>query len=325
MKKLILFFSLCLPSFISKADTRCKDVPNVNATRSKNILLWVNKCKYNWVVSQNISDDISYYLSKVNKNRVPLEHESSYESNRSYFHTPVFFMPNYGPYWNRPYEIWIPNKNASPNDVACGEGPIKQGYIEMDTCVAGCFEGTTQIAFPPEDILADSQLKFNFFELSSFSKWLPIVDAFKNAQQVIALAEGSSLDDFKFSSESIGKWITDRVPVEQDMVEVKTASGITLHITPDHPLLADDGRIVGAGSLINGTKLMHMEGFADEVISIRPYTYFGKVYNLDTKRDDMAGKMILANGIVSGTHHFQDAGQKLMDKVVLWKNINNSL
>jgi hypothetical protein len=222
----------------------------------------------------------------------------------------------------------------TPENVPCtddsNKGPIRMGYSDIVLCAAGCFHGDTQIAFLDDAITEKPYAPILLSELTSFVKWIEIFSAYTQKddvkRRVMTLSQEATIDNLSFDASDIDYWITDRIPQRQTMIRLETESGVTLLVSENHPMLAADGRVIDASFIPVDMELVNAEGFADKVTVAEKTSFFGKVYNLDTKSQNFSDKFILAsdgkNGaLVSGTHYFQDAGTSLLNSIVLWNKV----
>lgn len=83
-----------------------------------------------------------------------------------------------------------------------------------------------------------------------------------------------------------------------------------------------------AREITEGESLILASGQFDKVVSINHIEHYGKVYNLrtdaDTKENEI-GQIIVAQGFLSGSTHFQNEGIIHINRIMLRHNIPDSI
>jgi hypothetical protein len=95
-----------------------------------------------------------------------------------------------------------------------------------------------------------------------------------------------------------------------------------LRITPNHPLLSNDGNVRQASEFKVGDLLVRADGTSDQIVSIEKEKYFGKVYNLDPNSKSLLGKLILAEGYVNGSSYYQNQELSKLNRILLRENLS---
>lgn len=192
-------------------------------------------------------------------------------------------------YWTAPID-----RNASCD--------IPDGFIIGRFCVSGCYTPEQKIRFKSSDEA--------------------IFDAYVNElSEIITLDASSELKNLKFISSQVEHYITDLVPGTHDVLEFHTLSGGSLRVTHEHPLVDSAGRMRSASSLKIGEALVLANGDFDPIISIDEEQYFGKVYNLEVTNQNIAEKIIVAQGYLNGTLYYQNAGLRDINRVIFRANL----
>jgi hypothetical protein len=182
------------------------------------------------------------------------------------------------------------------------------GYKIVFYCAAGCYTPEQKILVPGAEI-----------ELG---------DAFHaNVTDVETLSPDSSLDRIQLKTNRVFKYTTDAVPGKQEILEFRMASGGSLKVTPNHPLVTGDGKVVAASELEEGQSLIRVEGIADPrlefdiIESIVPYSFYGSVYNLSINSINDKENIVIVQRYLNGSLKYQNEwidhlNRKLLRKVV---------
>ena len=144
--------------------------------------------------------------------------------------------------------------------------------------------------------------------------YVPFVQAWQDKFAFVAtLASQSTMSSKQVQKTKVDQWVTELVDTDHVILEFKMASGGSLRLTPNHPLLTADAYMRQAGELKVGDKLVRLGGIADEIVSITQTNYFGKVYNVFVKSADLHKNIVVTNGYLNGTAMYQNEGAKFMN------------
>jgi len=193
-------------------------------------------------------------------------------------------------------------------EAAC-DGPNKfpEGYRIVGACFGGCFTPDQMIFFGEESLsikkAKESRVSF-----------------------VPTLSQDSTLENPIFTLKPVRDYITSIKAGDHAILNLTSISGKTLKVTQDHPLIDGQGRMRIAESFKVGEFLVNQFGGKEKIISIEKKNYFGKVYNIDIQSKDLSGKILVAQGFLTGDVSFQNEGTKYLNQVILrFNNIPDSL
>lgn len=214
----------------------------------------------------------------------------------------------YPTFMNANGKPWIAPKTAS---ASC---TIPEGAYIATVCLASC-------ATPEQLILAQAgnggtgHLKYSSF-----------IDAWNNNFKFVGtLASNSSMSSKTVQKTLVDQWVTELIDGNHEILEFNTKSGGNLRLTPNHPILTAAGTMKLAGDWKVGESLVKLGGVHDEVVSIRKFNYYGKVYNLFVKSSDLKHNIVVTNGYLNGTAFFQNEGAVSMNKVLLRKALTRGV
>lgn len=198
-----------------------------------------------------------------------------------------------------PEKAWIApkDKNASCNGVPA------QAYVAA-VCVSSC-------STPEQEILTQAQANLKM-------KNTPFVEALlQNHQFVATLQSNSSMSSKTVQKTKVDQWVTELIDSDHEIVEFRMASGGKLRLTPNHPLVADDGSLKLAEDFRAGDNLVLLGGKLDPIVSVGRSMYYGKVYNVFVKSADLKHNIVVTNGYLNGTAFYQNEGAKFMNRNLL--------
>lgn len=196
---------------------------------------------------------------------------------------PTFMTPNGKP--------WIAPKNE--ND-SCS---VPDGVYVATVCLASC-------STPEQLILAQGEnggkgkLKYSSF----LEAWND------NFKFVATLGSNSSMSSKQVQKTLVDQWVTELVDGNHEIYEFNMKSGGNLRLTPNHPILTSEGTMKLAGDWKVGDSMVKLGGERDQVVSIRKFNHFGKVYNVFVKSNALHKNIVVTNGYLNGTAFFQNDG-----------------
>lgn len=193
---------------------------------------------------------------------------------------------------------WIAPKKVS---AAC-KAP-STAFIAA-VCVASC-------ATPEQQILGQS-------EANGKLAYVPFQEAWqKNFQFVATLASQSNMSSKYVQKTKVDSWVTELVDSEHEIIEFRMKSGGLLRLTPNHPVVTDQGTIKTAEEFKVGENLVKHGGERDPIVSLNRITYQGKVYNVFVKSSEIHKNIVLTNGYLNGTAYFQNDGAQFLNRRLL--------
>ena len=99
----------------------------------------------------------------------------------------------------------------------------------------------------------------------------------KRREDLTTLAPGSSMEALLFQTTTVGSYSIDIAPAKQDLLLFQTASGNTLRVTLNHPIVDSTGTVRQAKEFTQGEELFRSDGSLDPIVAIEPQRFFGKV------------------------------------------------
>lgn len=196
--------------------------------------------------------------------------------------------------FSNPHNWFAPTNPNAPCD-------FPTGYTIIGYCAAGCYT-------------PDQMIWFNEGHIS-------IGEAFKQKfQEIMTLTSSSDRNNLTFQVSPIDYFITDLIERAQTILTIHTLSGGSLKVTENHALVDSEGRMRSADSMKPGEGLITAQGEVDPIISIIPEQYFGKVYNVEVKTDNLTEKIMVAQGYLNGSVYFQNDITH-MNRLILRSNL----
>lgn len=200
-----------------------------------------------------------------------------------------YYYPTFVDKLGRP---WIAPTERS---AAC---KLPRGVKIVAKCLSSCFTPEQVVALP----------EFN----------LPIGDAtLEDHPEIVTVDSQSTLEEIRLGRQPVDFWVRSLKDTRHEILDFETLSGKRLRVTPNHPMLLADGRMVMADQVSKGDLFLTDQGEQDPVVSITGTQHFGKVYNVMLKTDDAQSNIIAAQGILTGTAFFQNQGRYLLESIIL--------
>lgn len=234
--------------------------------------------------------------------------------NYSEIFWPYWFIPGSRDAWKGPLDTEIMTKIS--NEDCSVEIPPK--YSDVWICQSGCFAQGERILFALD---RKESVQFGV-PFSKNGTWIPIEKSIAKVKNIFTVSEGSTFSNIKYSITGIKSFLTDKSEHFQDILEIVAKSGGKLRITPNHPLLSNDGNVRQASEFKVGDLLVRADGTSDQIVSIEKEKYFGKVYNLDPNSKSLLGKLILAEGYVNGSSYYQNQELSKLNRILLRENLS---
>jgi hypothetical protein len=149
-----------------------------------------------------------------------------------------------------------------------------------------------------------------------------ILEAMKaKRDDVVALAPDATLDSIATHVDKVYSYTTEIRDAEQVIYKIKTASGGTLSVTNEHPVMVSDGRLVKAETLTTRDQLIKADGKLDPIVHVEKTTFFGKVYNIKPMSEDLVSNVLIAQGFLVGSARFQNDDVEYMNRTLLYRGI----
>lgn len=209
----------------------------------------------------------------------------------------------YPTFWNATTnQAWIAPTTES---ASC---TVPNGIFVTAVCVSGCVTPEEQILASIKD--ADVESPLTFLEaLNSKAKYAAVLSSL------------STSDNLQRQLMPVDQWITDFTDAKHPILVVRTQSGASIKVTPNHPLVDGDGIMREASTFNVGDSLVRSNGERDRIISIEETEYFGKVYNLFMKSDLPEDNIVITNGFLNGTNLFQNDDSEYLNRELLRQNL----
>lgn len=180
------------------------------------------------------------------------------------------------------------------------------GYSWNVDCVASCYT--------PEERLLYS------------SGYVPIGEAMQeNLQDLQVVSDEATLGNIRLKSIGIEDYINSLQDTDHTILELRMASGGSLKVTPNHPLLNHNGYIKLAETFKVGDALLTKEGDKDPIVSIEVSEYHGKVYNVMPKSAGLKANVLVAEGYLAGSAWYQNEGASYISRRILRESVPSSL
>jgi len=168
-------------------------------------------------------------------------------------------------------------------------------------CVASC-------STPEQLIMAQA-------EANDKLAYVPFIEAWqKNMKFVATLQSQSNMSSKDVTKTQVENWITEVEDTDHEILEFQMKSGGHLRVTPNHPLVTDEGTMRLASDFKVGENLIRLGGGRDSISSITKVSYYGKVYNLFVKSSELHKNIVITNGYLNGTAYFQNDGAQHLNK-----------
>ena len=197
-----------------------------------------------------------------------------------------------------PEQPWIAPISA---DQPCRVPP--KAYVAA-VCLSSC-------ATPEQQILADAKA-------NSKMAYTPFQQALEGKYEYAAtLKANSAMASKQLQKSKIDQWVTELIDTDHAILQFRTASGGSLRVTPNHPIVADDGSVRLADTFKVGQNLVQLGGHLDRIVGIDNQVFHGKVYNLFVESADPVQNVVVTQGFLNGTAFFQNEGASNLNRSLL--------
>jgi hypothetical protein len=198
-----------------------------------------------------------------------------------------------------PPKMWKAPKTA---DASCSGVPA-QAYVAA-VCVSSC-------ATPEQLILAQDRANGKL-------EYVKFVDAWNEKFAFVATLTSQSTMSSKFVTKTkVDQWVTELEDGDHEILVFKMVSGRELRLTPNHPVVTDQGTMKLAEDFRVGENLVRLGGERDRIVSIQSVQHFGKVYNVFVQSNELHKNIVVTNGYLNGTAYFQNDGAGLLNRRLL--------
>jgi len=199
---------------------------------------------------------------------------------------PVYYNFVFGTIWNAPDNA-LADCLLRPNPAT-----------NVGLCTAGCYLESERLQF------ADGNIG--------------IKSAFQAGKtNLVTLSPDATLDNLSTITNKVDRYSVDLVDDWQTIFTLTMASGGSLKVTDEHPLLTSDGVIHQAKGLKVGDHLVRSSGKADPIVSISVAKVFTKVWNVKPVITDYASNIVIANGYLNGSVRFQNEFLDQVNSLIL--------
>jgi len=142
---------------------------------------------------------------------------------------------------------------------------------------------------------------------------------------LVTLTPDATLDEPRTQVARVESYTTELRDFDHPIVKVTTASGGSLSVTTEHPVLVSDGRLVKAEALRKGQALLKADGTPDPIVQIEETHFLGKVYNLTPLSTDRVANVVIAQGFLVGSGRFQNEELKYINRILLFRAVPDAI
>jgi len=197
-----------------------------------------------------------------------------------------------------PEKTWVAPKSSS------GSCTVPSTAYVAAVCLSSC-------ATPDQEIIAQAKENLRL-------KSVPFVDALLQKYAGVAtLKSGAKMSSRDLRVTKVEQWVTELVDGEHEILNFKMRSGGSLRLTPNHPVVAQDGSIKLASNFAPGESLVKFGGQLDEIVSIETSVHYGKVYNVFVQSNDLQQNIVVTGGYLNGTAFYQNEGAEYVNRQIL--------
>jgi hypothetical protein len=208
-----------------------------------------------------------------------------------------------------PTTAYFPNPNYAVHDCnlyldknATVRANTTAGFYVMGYCTSSCYTPEQEISFS-----------------TGSENILDALNAYRS--DLTTLTPSSTLHDIQLQTDGVASYTRELRDVTQPIFEIRTQSGGELRVTPNHPVLEGNGRLVQASSLKVGQKLIKPDGSRDPIVSITKTEHFGKVYNLKPTSTNRVSNILIAQGFLVGSSRFQNDDVGYINRIILGRGL----
>ncbi|WP_170229345.1 Hint domain-containing protein [Polyangium fumosum] len=181
-------------------------------------------------------------------------------------------------------------------------GSVRTDFYVNGYCTSSCYTPEQKVRMPKGDVAIREAI----------DSLMP---------EVMTVAAGSTLDDFKLVPNKVATYTTELYDTEHVIFEIEMASGGLLRVTDEHPIIQSDGRIVQAKTLKVGDELVTAQGKLDPIAKVTRTTHFGKVYNLKPATSERITHVLVAENYLVGSSAFQNEDVDYINRVIMFRSL----
>jgi hypothetical protein len=183
-----------------------------------------------------------------------------------------------------------------------GLAPITGNFYMIAQCESSCYAPDQSLRFSKGDV--------NIVEAMTAKR-----------DDLVTLTPDATLDNLATQTSKVYSYTTEIRDAENTIFELSTASGGSLRVTGEHPVVTGEGRLVKASQLAEGDELLKPDGTTDVITAVEKATHFGKVYNIKPVSREPVANLLIAQGYVVGSARFQNDDVKYINRVLLFRAI----
>lgn len=173
-------------------------------------------------------------------------------------------------------------------------------------CTSGCYTPDQNLRFSDGDVNIASAMR-------------------AKRDDLVTLAPDATLDDLRTQTAQVHSYTAEIRDLEHPIFKVTTASGGSLSVTSEHPVVISDGRLVKAEALRKGQELVKADGTPDPIVHIEKTRFFGKVYNVKPLSTDRVANLLIAQGFLVGSGRFQNEDVEYMNRILLFRAVPDAV
>jgi hypothetical protein len=149
-----------------------------------------------------------------------------------------------------------------------------------------------------------------------------IVAALKaKRDDLVTLSPDATLDDLATQTSKVYSYTAELRDAENVIYTLTTASGGSLSVTNEHPIITSFGRLVQAQKLVEGDELLKADGTPDPITRIEKTTRFGRVYNVKPASTVPVANILIAQGYLVGSARFQNDDIGYVNRILLFRGV----
>jgi hypothetical protein len=199
----------------------------------------------------------------------------------------------------------LSNHWAAPVDRNAGCG-VPAGYSVQGFCTSSCYTPEQELWFP--------------------TGFVPIQQARASVlKQIVTLSPESRQGNLSFQNTPVDSYTMEFKDTWHDIIIFETQTGGELRVTTNHPLVDGEGRVRTADTFRVGDSLVHFESGNDPIVRLTKIKYFGKVYNVTPRAEDLTSQIVVAQGFLSGSAFYQNDGVNYLNRQILRRNLPESI
>lgn len=269
------------------------DLPKDISVRCKDDSLDINQAyiRLDWAAKHNvIPEEILYdYIYRATKDGKVKRDRPSY--------------PMFGTWDGVPAnsKVWKPEQANFP-------ALLPSNIFWLNGCVASCYTDDQEVLME-----------------SGYAILSEMVENNDRESKIAIVSKDSTLNSISLESDEIGTYTKSFRETTHKIRVFSTESGGELKVTLGHPILDGNGILKEASSFAKGDFLVTEYGTKDKIISIEEKEYFGKVYNVRPKNEDIKTNLIVAQGFINGSDRFQNDWANQINRKILVSQVPETI